>query len=491
MIIPFKELEPDRGGLDTGLLTIAKNCYPNTIGWGPMPSLSTYGSNALPSGCVGMGFAKTKAGVFQVYAGTSTKLYRLSAGTWNDVSRLAGGNYNVLPGNQWQFAQYDSKFIAVNGSDANQIIDIESGAANFTAQGGSPPVARYVWTVGDFVFVADATNRRRFLNSGFNQPEFWTIGSQLCDEFLLPDGGNIAGPGTLGSFGFILQDGGKARRIIQVEGDPNIAWRVEEIAGIRSAVAGYSTIPANGQVYYMAEDGPYTLALDGSNRAIGSHRVAKEFLANCDTARLEQIQGFADPYSPRIYWAYYSSAAASSYDRLLGYDYELDRLFFVEVTAKYWQPVAVPGMTLEQLDANYPSIDGMDVSLDSRQFQGGRPTVAAVGSDGRLALLTGPAMQATLEVSPLQLNPNGRAIVTQADLKGVWGDAAPAIYVGKQEYSGDEVVWTGPFSRHPRTGVTHLRASSRLHTFRVVIPAQTSWKFAQGLATTEQPDGQQ
>ncbi len=491
MIIPFKELEPDRGGLDTGLLTIAKNCYPNTIGWGPMPSLAAYGSNALASDCRGMAFVKTKSGSYQVFAGTATKLYKLVAGTWTDYTRTAGGNYSLAAGAQWQFAQYDSKLIAVNGTDANQIIDIESGATNFTAQGGSPPVARYVWTTGDFVFLADATNRRRFLVSAFNNPEGWTIGTNLCDEYILPDGGNIAGPGSLGSFGFILQDGGKARRVISVEGDPVIAWRLEEISGVRSAVAGYSTIAANGQVYYMSEDGPYILALDGSNKAIGSHRVSKEFLANCDTARLEQIQGFADPYSPRIYWAYYSSVAATSYDRLLGYDYELDRLFFAEITAKYWQPVAVPGMTLEQLDAVYPSIDGMDVSLDSRQFQGGRPTVAAITTDGKLALLTGAAMEATLEISPVQLNPDGRAIVTQADLKGQWGNATPQIYVGKQEYTGADVAWVGPFSRSPRTGVTHLRASARIHTFRVVVPAETLWEFAQALATTEQPDGVQ
>lgn len=491
MIIPFKELEPDRGGLDTGLLTIARNCYPNTIGWGPMPSLAPYGSNALPSACRGIAFVKTKAGAYQVFAGTATKLYKLVAGSWVDYTRTVGGNYSLTADAQWQFTQYDSKLIAVNGTDVPQVLDIESGAANFSALGGSPPVARYVWTTGDFVFLADATNRRRFLNSAFNNPEGWTIGTQLCDEFLLPDGGNIAGPGTLGSFGFILQDGGKARRLIQVEGDPNIAWRVEEIAGIRSAVAGFTTIPANGQVYYMSEDGPYSLALDGTNRAIGSHRVSKEFLANCDVARIEQFQGFADPYSPRIYWAYYSDSAATSYDRLLGYDYELDRLFFAEITAKYWSPVAVPGKTLEELDSDNPSIDGMTVSLDSRQFQGGRPTVAAVLAGGNLALLTGPSLEAALEIAPVQLNPNGRAIVTQGDLKGQWGNATPQIYVGKQEYTGAATTWTGPFNRSQKTGVTHLRASARIHTFKVVIPASTSWEFAQGLMTTEQPDGAQ
>jgi hypothetical protein len=488
MMLPFGALEKDRAGLDTGLLTIARNCFPNTIGWGPMPSLAEAGVAALPSACLGMGFARTKTGSYQAYAGTATKLYRLVSGAWADYTRTVGGNYTTVAGNYWQFAQYDSKFVAVNGTDANQIIDIDAGATSFSAQGGSPPVARYVWTVGDFLFLADANNRRRFLCSGFNDPEFWTIGSNLCDEFIIPDGGSIAGPGRLGSYGLILQDGGAARRLISVEGDPNIAWRLEEIQGIKSAVNGYSTIAANGMFFYLAEDGPYSLSIDGSNTPIGSHRISEEFLANCDQARIEQFIGFADPYTSRVYWAYYSSPSATTFDRLLGYDFLLDRLFFVEINAQMWGPIIMPGQSLEDLTATFPSLDAMTISLDARQFQGGRPTLAAINSSGKLALLSGSNATATLRLSGTHLVPGMRALLTEVDPIGEWGDASVSLRIGKRENSGQTSTWVGPFTPSTATGIIYTRASARIHELELTI-AGDGWTFAQALSTTEKPDG--
>lgn len=488
MMLPFSALEKDRAGLDTGLLTIARNCYPTTIGWGPMPSLAAYGSGALPANCRGMCFVRTKASAYQVYAGTVTKLYKLVSGAWQDVTRTSG-NYTMVDGAYWQFAQYDNLLIAVNGTDVPQKIDIDAGGTNFSALGGSPPVARFVWTVGDFVFLADATNRRRFLCSGFNNPEHWTVGALLSDEFILPDGGNIAGPGRLGSFGLILQDAGAARRLIFVEGDPNIAWRLEEIQGIRSAVNGYSTIAANGQFYYLAEDGPYGLALDGSNTPIGSHRVSKEFLANCDLARMEEFLGFSDPYSSRIYWAYYRTPSSTSFDGLMGYDYVLDRLWFAEIDAQFWASVIVPGVTLEELDGAYPNIDTMAVSLDSRQFQGGRPTIGAVNADGNLALLTGPNMDAVLRISPTHLVPGARALLTEVYPMGEWGpDASLSLRIGKRENPMQATTWVGPFSPSNATGIVYPRASARLHELELTISGE-GWVHAQGLQTTEKADG--
>lgn len=495
MMLPFGPLEKDRAGLDTGLLTIAKNCYPSTIGYVPMPGLAEHTVPALPADCKGFFATRDKVGAAHVFCGTTSKLYKLGGGTWVDYTRAVGGNYAVPAGCFWQFAKYDSKVVAVNGFDANQIIDIDAGATKFTAQGGSPPVARFAFTVGDFMWLVDANNRRRLLCSGFNDPEFWTIGSQLSDEFIMPDGGNIAGPALLGSFGIIIQDGGAARRLIYVEGDPDIAWRLEEIQGITPALNGYSVISAKGLMFYLGENGPHSLAIDGSNRAIGEHRVAKEFLQNCDSNRMEQFLGFADPYSSRIYWAYYKSAGSTVFDGLLGYDVELDRLFFAgdddRLKAQFFAPVIVPGLSLDELDTYYASIDAMTDSLDSRRFQGGRPTIGAVNSNRKLALLAGSSLEATLEIAPMQLNPDGRAIVTEVDIRGKWGDASPTLMIGKQEYSGGAIIWSGPYVRSSRTGITYTRDSARIHTFRVTIPGNTSWEFAQALYTTEQPDGRQ
>lgn len=488
MMIPFGALEKDRAGVDTGLLTIAKNCYPSTIGWGPMPTLAEYGSGALPAACKGLFFAREKSGGYQVFAATVTKIYKLVSGVWTDYSRTTGGAYATGAGNFWQAAQYDSKLILVNGSDAPQVIDVDAGATNFANLGGSPPVARYVWVINDFVFLADANNRRRFLCSGFNSPAQWTVGTNLCDEFILADGGNIASPGHLGAFGLILQDGGMARRLIYIEGDPTTAWRLEPIEGVKGSIGGYSTVSANGRIFYLAEDGIYSLGTDGANVPVGAQRINKAFLESCDPARIDQTQGFADPFSTRVYWAYYSSSAATVFDRLLGYDWQLDRLFFVEQSAAVWAGIVVPGVSLEQLATTYPNLDTMPVSLDSRQFAGGRPTMAAVTSGGKLAMLSGANATATLRIAGVHLVPGMRAILQEVYPVGEWGGATLSLNVGKREHSGKPVTWAGPFSLNPEVGAFYPRASSRIHDLELVISGD-GWTFAQSLQTTEKPDG--
>lgn len=493
MMLSFGALEKDRAGVDTGLLTIAKNCYPSTIGYGPMPTLAEYGSNALPSACLGMFFARTNAGSYQVYAGTATKLYKLVAGVWADYSRTVGGAYTTIAGNFWQAAQWGSLLIVVNGSDAPQVIDVDSGATNFTALAGSPPVATHISVVGDFVFLVDANNKRRAINCGTTGPNTatsWTVGVDLCDEYVCPDGGQLVTAPLLGEYGLVLQDGGIARRVILQPGDPVSAFRFEKMEGIKGAVPGHNKVAANGKIYYIAEEGPYSLGPDGANVPIGTQRISEEFLKNCDLSRLDRILGFADPYSSRVYWAYYSNSSAAAYDRLLGYDWMLDRLFFAEHEAAFWAPIVVPGMTLEEVGAAYPNLDAMTISLDSRQFQGGRPTIGAVNASGKLALLTGPTATATLRIAGAHLVPGRRALLSEVYPLGEWGGASLSLRVGKREHAGAATTWVGPFAPSSRTGTIYPRVSSRIHELELSISG-AGWTFAQGLQTVEQQDGRQ
>jgi hypothetical protein len=66
--------------------------------------------------------------------------------------------------------------------------------------------------------------------------------------------------------------------------------------------------------------------------------------------------GAADPRSTRIYWTYKSvSGAAGAYDKLLGYDFLLDRFFPVQMSGQYLLGVSQSGITLEALDAIAPT----------------------------------------------------------------------------------------------------------------------------------------
>lgn len=487
MMLSFGPLEKDRAGLDTGLLTVAKNCYPTTVGWGPMPSLTAHGSGLLPADCRGLFFARSGS-AFHVFAGTAAGLYKLVTGSWVNYTRATGGDYTTADGNLWQAVQWGDLLICVNGSDAPQVLDLSSGATKFSALAGSPPVSSHVSVVGDFVFLKDAINPRRLVwcgTTGPNTATSWTIGTDLCDEYIAPDGGSIVTAPMLGEYGLFLQDDGIARRCVLQAGNPYNAFAFEKIEGIKGGVKGYNQVAIKGRIFYLAENGPHYLGTDGSNEALAEQRIVQEFLETCDPARLEQVLAFADPYSSRIYWAYHSAAAGAAYDRLLGYDIGQDRFFFAQMTAQMWAPIAIPGTTLDEITG---SIDALTASLDSRQYQGGRPTIGAITDDRKLGLLAGSNLTATLRVAPVHLIPGARALLSEVYPVGEWGDASLQLRIGKREYSGGPITWVGPHPRTAPTGTIYTRASSRLFELELEISG-SGWTHAQGLQTLEQADG--
>ena len=163
--------------------------------------------------------ARTSTGSAVAFCGTATNLYKLSGTTWTDVSRLAGGTYNLPADNYWTFAQQDKYLYAVQAGDVPQVIDVDAGA-NFTSIAalgatlfpgeplGTPPTARYVASVGGFLFLLDltapvgsiqpTTGRIQFAWSGYRNPFAWKYGERSSDTGTLPSGGFIMGMSSPG-----------------------------------------------------------------------------------------------------------------------------------------------------------------------------------------------------------------------------------------------------------------------------------------------------
>jgi hypothetical protein len=457
-----------------------------------MGSLTRHGSTALPSACLGLWWAKSLNGTFQVFAGTATKLYKLVAGVWTDYSRLAGGNYATT--GRWRFAQWGELLIVVNGIDVPQVINVDTGAVNFTALAGSPPVSSDIAVVGDFVFLKPAANDRRLIwcgTTGPNTATSWTVGTDLCDEYYAPDGGGISVP-MLGEYGLCLQTDGMARRVVLQPGDPERAFRFEKIEGARGYVHHLSAVQAGGRVFYVAEDGFYSLSPDGTNMPVGTSRVNRWFLHSnaVDLARLDEVEAVSDPQNTRIYWLYYTSSTSTVFDGLIGFDWLLDRWFHGDgFGAAVLAPVALPGITLEQLGAIYPDLETVPASLDSRQFSGGRVSLGGVTTDGYLAFVSGPALAATFKTGASYLIPSRRAFLSEVEPLGEWGDSTLALRIGRRERMLGDPTFTAPQAPSSETGIVYPRASGRIFEFELTIAAGGDWEFAQALSTKEKPDG--
>jgi hypothetical protein len=69
------------------------------------------------------------------------------------------------------------------------------------------------------------------------------------------------------------------------------------------------------------------------------------------------IIGAADPAATRVYWAYKSQAGtAGLFDKVICYDYALDRASTIQISGEYLASLAKPGLTLENMDALAPGI---------------------------------------------------------------------------------------------------------------------------------------
>jgi hypothetical protein len=480
--IPFGPWEPDAAGVDANVLLVAKNTWPATGGYIPVPSLSAISTSALSTRCVGMTFARTAAGGWLIFAGTATKLYKYESGAWTDVSRLAGGDYNVPSDDYWSFTQFGGKLIAANINDDPQVIDVDSGASNFSALGGSPPRARYVTVVGDFVVLgALSSDPRAVRNSAINDSAGWTVGTNLCDEQSFADGGRVTGTAG-GEYGYVLQEKAIRRMIFQPGSD--IAFRYERVEAEHGGAAGYSIVATVNAIFFLSDDGFYAFGSAGLV-PIGGQKVNKWFRSNSDTTRFFSVIAFADPFAPRIGWAFYSSAGSTHLDRVLFYDWQLNAWSYAEVTAQYWASIATAGVTLEELDA-YGDIDGGGIPypFDSRVWEGGRPVIGAVDGDGKLAFLEGTTpLTALFRTTSLHLSPGYRSDAHSVYPLGVINGASPTIRVGRRESTQASVTYTDNLAPSSLSGVIKVKATGRVHEFELTMTqaSGTNWTHVQGL----------
>lgn len=355
-LIPFGEYRPDVSDYEAATERNAQNVVPRADGFGPFPSLLAL-SQSLGGQCRGAFQAFKTDGSVIVFAATATDLYVMNNTTfgWSKVS-LGGGPYSAVPAaEQWRFAQFNNLVMAVQANVVPQVYDISSATA-FANLNGSPPQARYIDVVGRFVVLSGlVSNPQRVQWSGLNDinsATSWTPGVNQADYQDLPDGGFVRGVAG-GETGIILQDNA-IRRMTYIPGSP-IIFQIERLSQDKGLFGPYSLVRAGQLVFFYSSQGFQRIDPGGFPTPIGRERVDRTFLADLDTNNLQMFLGTADPRSSRILWAYKSvNGTANQFDKVLCYDWVLDKFTTIKVGGEYLLQVAQPGLTLEALDAIAP-----------------------------------------------------------------------------------------------------------------------------------------
>jgi hypothetical protein len=444
---------------------------------------------------VGDAIVLTTSGALPAGLTAGTVYYIISAGFGANsfqVSATAGGSainttdagsgthsftddYTALPaGDQWQFAQFNNFVFAVQTGVAPQVYTLSTSTA-FSDLGGSPPQARYIAVVGRFLVLSGLTTSApyRIHWSGLNATTTWTSGTTQSDYQDFPDGGivrSVAG----GEYGIIFQDGA-VRRMTYAPGSP-VIFQIDRITEERGIYAPLSIVRAGSRVFYCGSDGFQMISPGGYPVAIGKERVDRTFFADVDSGNLQLCIGAADPNATRVYWAYKSGAgSAGLFDKLLCYDWTLDKWSLIEMSGEYLATLARPGVTLDALDSISSSIDALSFSLDDVST-GAAASLSGFNSDHKLGFFTGSNLEATLVTAEKggdgrRLRVRGFRPVTDAGT--VYGSLSTRETASATAVDSDEVAMNS-------SGNVPANVSTRYTRMNLRIPAGTTWTYATG-----------
>lgn len=462
MRVAFGDFLPDLADLDHSVSYTATNVFPGSNSYRPLPSASAF-SDALAADPRGLWLAKTNAGDFEAWAATATNIYELSGTSW--TSRGSGFT-GPASGETWAGVQFGTDFFWNNENDGLQTFDIE-GAGSVSAVGGSSQAAKQMDVVEEYLCVGNtATSPRQFEWSDTNDGSTWGSGNSGAQTF--PDGGAITA--ICGAAHLIIQEY-VIRRIIPT-GTTEV-FEFEKLEQAKGSIAPDSVIRFGETVAYLAEDGFWW-----RGEPIGQNAVNSYFLNQIDQNQLYTVLGRVDPRRPLFWWHYRSSSDSTTYDRALIYNWRTGKWSEAEIDLLFAAESATTGYTLETLSAEYPNLDTVPYSLDSRVWLGGRPVYAVIDTDKKLAFLEGTNLEATIDTGERQLVQGRRTRVR--GVRPIVDSTAATVRVGTRERIGDSRSWSSYISQ-TTSGLCPVNKGGRFHRFSVNIPAGSAWNHAQGV----------
>ena len=470
--VNFTEWLPDQPGV-VGALTNARNVFPKAVGYGPFPEEEDYSlaaSEDLNSIAAGI----NSSGVTNVFAGGSTKLFLLNSSDLS-LDDVSGATYTST--DRWKFAQFGDFMIATNGKDKVQYADMATSTISFADIDSSAPTARFLTIVRDFVVVANTpTTPNEVVWSGLNNPNTWgNTAITQSDNQVIPDGGAVRGV-TGGEFGIVLLEKSIVR--MSYVGSPLI-FQFDNIARNLGCYESNSVVQWQGITYWLADDGFY--ACNGEAiEAIGAEKVNRYFFDTLRESDLTNMSTAVDPLRGLVMWGY--PTIESTY-RVLMYHIPTKKWSFADTGLDYIGDISTPGLNLEGLDNISASLDNLTVSLDSRQWVGGKLLLGGV-SGAKISNFTGPNKTARITSADLETGSN-MSMVTL--VKPIVDNGSASVAVSSRMNLSEAIVFPNATAADSENRVG-TRSLGRYHRVRV-IPSGENWTTAIGFEVDIQQAG--
>jgi hypothetical protein len=295
--IPLGPWEPDKAAHMSTSLTEAINVLPVAGAYAPFRGLFPTPGQILPTAARGYFAIPMPDGSPLIYAATATDIYKIAGSSPTVV--YAGGA--ITPA-YWRFVQFQGRTIAINP----EVVPLGATTGSFTALGGTPPRAKAVAVVGDFLVLGNLQNDgvdgyqpNRIRWSGFDNPDTWgtSVGTQ-ADFQPMPDIGGPVVAITGRELGTIYQR--KCISRMQYVGPPNI-FTFDVVEQQRGAVSAGAVCNAGDLDFFYSDDGFF--AWNGAaSTPIGTDRVDRWVRSRLDFSKVDAIFSAYDPQTRCVMW---------------------------------------------------------------------------------------------------------------------------------------------------------------------------------------------
>lgn len=464
-MINLGEWLPDQADIMNSGVTVATNVMPAAVGYHAMSSFVPY-SNAASNTIKGIFAVKDASGNTRLFAGDSGDLYLHNVSTNNLGTVGKVGGYSLTDGERWRFVEFGNDILAAGGiGESLQRFTLGSSSV-FADLGYSSPKADFIAVVRDFVWTANVDSGSGRLPfrcqwSGFNDITSWTPGTDQSDYQDLPDSGAITGL-VGGEYATILTERAIYRATYT---GPPLIWQFDKVVAERGCNFKNSVCNSGNLVFFLSSDGFY--AFDGQKTTpIGSERVNEFFVNDFDSNYEDRMSASVDPLNEVAMWSYTSTQSPTGQpDKIIIYNYVLNKWSLAEVEADYLAPMFSSGYTVDDLDNLSSTVDGLSIQLDSRFFKGGQYFFGgAYGS--KIYAFTGAPLTATIETGEAPISMGKHSIVTR--VYPYYEDGDVSVSIGTRDTQAAAVSFSSS-SAPNSAGFSPFRSQGRYHRARLSL----------------------
>lgn len=478
MLINFGEWTPDQPELGAGAAD-AKNVIPAARGYRPLSSLADL-SDASDAYLRGIFASKQSDGSVKLWAGDGTKIYLFAPGD-SDLDNVSkSGNYSIGPDNGWRFVQFGNMLIAAGGT-GTILQSYTLGSSSLYADVSGAPNAKFIAVVRDFVMTGNtSTSNQQIRWSGIGDATSWaTSATTQADAQIIYGLGEITGL-VGGEYATVLCENGIVRA--SYVGSP-LVFQIDAVETARGCSLPGSVANVGSSVFYWSGDGFYLF--DGqASRPIGAEKVNRYFESDFNLAGKNRVSAAVDPLNQIYVIAYAGAQSGGRPNKLLIYNYALDRWSRAEVSTDLVAPMFTAGYTLDGLDAVSSVLDNLPASLDSPLWSGGEFVFA--GGDSKIQTFTGSALTSVIETGEQGIE-NGRSAMIRSVTPLVTGvSPTTTVQVLSRNRQQDDETATSAASVGA-DGWASVRSNGRFQRVRLNITG--TWDTAQGVDVTAQATG--